>query len=435
MKSIVKKSRLLLLSLVWFLVIWVVSIAIWITIINTAPDDSEHKVRLHSLYLEGRVTDKDLIGVESGKKNLDINNWLVVGFGHNVESNVKYSSIGWGKSSTNTVGIRGWGIWWWLSNKISWNNSAIGGGASNRTNWSNSVVVWWRTNKAFSGWIVLWWQRSQTTNGVVLGWSGNKAMINSLVLGQGAEWEANSFAWNGNAELNTARIEANSWVLIWTYSPIHGVSLVVSWSVKLGSGHDGNKWAIRLNSSWCLTMYDGHTHVLGRKSKSMCGVASWCQFGGVLLQDWDAVTGYAVSYSTDCDDTVRQAQCNDWNLSPQVFPYCYKIDSDPRWVWWGWWWGGWWGWWWWGWWGWGWWWGWWGWGWWGWGWWGWGDCNLCDINWDGEINIQDVNLINDCVPGILAGNAPSYCDFNWDGGINIQDVNYLSHCAACAQNG
>ena len=39
------------------------------------------------------------------------------------------------------------------------------------------------------------------------------------------------------------------------------------------------------------------------------------------------------------------------------------------------------------------------------------------------------------MPGILAGNAPSYCDFNWDGDINIQDVNYLSHCAACAQNG
>ena len=135
MKSIVKKSRLLLLSLVWFLVIWVVSIAIWITIINTAPDDSEHKVRLHSLYLDGSVTDKDLIGVESGKKNLDINNWLVVGFDHIVGWSVRYSSIGWGernKMKWNTINITGWGIWWWWDNTIdNWKNSVIGGWYSN----------------------------------------------------------------------------------------------------------------------------------------------------------------------------------------------------------------------------------------------------------------------------------------------------------------
>ena len=401
MKSIVKKSRLLLLSLVWFLVIWVVSIAIWITIINTAPDDSEHKVRLHSLYLSGSVTDKDLIGVESGKKNLDINNWLVVGFDHTVEWSVKYSSIGWGRNSTNTVGIHGWGIWWWLSNKINWNNSAIGGWYTNTTNGNNTVIVWWSNWNSYRGWVVLWWDHSFAYDyGVVL-WGGlNLAKKYSLVLWKSAHWEENSFAWNGNAELNTARIEANSWVLIWTYSPIHGVSLVVSWSVKLGSGHDGNKWAIRLNSSWCLTMYDGHTHVLGKKSKSMCGVASWCQFGGVLLQDWDVVTGYSVSYSTNCNsnDNIISVQCNNWNLSRPAYPYCYKIDSDPRWVWW--WnnWGG-----------------------------GNGQYNKCDFDKDGRVTADDTTIvINYILQGLC---SLELCDINGDGELSSSDSSEIVNCS------
>lgn len=394
MKSIVKKSRLLLLSLVWFLVIWVVSIAIWITIINTAPDDSEHKVRLHSLYLDGSVTDKDLIGVESGKKNLDINNWLVVGNDHIVDWSVRYSSIGWGETNKmkwDTINITGWGIWWWGYNTINdWRNSAIGGWYTNTTNGNNTVIVWWSNWNSYRGWVVLWWDHSFAYDyGVVL-WGGlNLAKKYSLVLWKSAHWEENSFAWNGNAELNTARIEANSWVLIWTYSPIHGVSLVVSWSVKLGSGHDGNKWAIRLNSSWCLTMYDGHTHVLGKKSKSMCGVASWCQFGGVLLQDWDVVTGYSVSYSTGCNsnDNIISVECNNWNLSRPAYPYCYNIDSDPRWVsWWNNWWNN---------------------------WWGSTWYHICDINHNGKLEISDETAMISCnvrnsllLPG---------CDLNHNG--------------------
>lgn len=334
MKSVVKKSRLLLLSLIWFLVIWFVSVAVWITIINTSPDDSEHKVTLHSLFLEGNVTNKDLIGVESGKENLDINNWLIVGDSNTVEWIVKYSSIGWGKNNKmkwSTINIIGWGIWWWENNTIdNWSNSVIGGWSTNITNGNSSVVVWWYSWNPLRWWVILWWNGSHAYDyGVVLWGRLNRAKKYSLVLWKRAHWEENSFAWSGNAELNTARIETNSWVLIWTYSPIHGVSLVVSWSVKLGSGHDGNKWAIRLNSSWCLTMYDGHTHVLGRKSKSMCGVASWCQFGGVLLQDWDIVTGYIVSYSTNCSGQRTQVQCNHWELSRPVYPYCYNIDSNP----------------------------------------------------------------------------------------------------------
>ena len=327
MKSVVKKSRLLLLSLIWFLVIWFVSVAVWITIINTSPDDSEHKVTLHSLFLEGNVTNEDLIGVESGKENLDINNWLIVGTG-NMQWQGELSSIWWW--SGNAIwSIHEWGIWWWKTNKVfNGYYSVIGGGSDNQTNWSNSVVVWWKTNKVFNGWIVLWWMSNTGTNWIVLGGYKNQAMSNSLVLWKKAAWNANSFAWNSQAEPSSARIKADSWALIWTYNPVNGVSLVVNWSVKLDDGSD-IEWAIRLNSSWCLTMYDGHTHVLGKSSKSVCGVASWCQFGSTLLQDWDIVTGYSVSYSTNCNDEVVPVQCNNWNLSLQVFPYCYNIDTNP----------------------------------------------------------------------------------------------------------
>lgn len=338
MKSIVKKSRLLLLSLVWFLIVWFVSIAIWITIINTTPDD-EHKVTLHSLYLEGGVTDK-LIRVEDNKENLDVNNWLIVGSNHTVEWSAKYSSIGWGQSNTikwNTVDVIGWGIWWWEYNKVNeGSNSAVGWWSNNTTDWGNSVVVWWKKWESLRGWVILWWwgtQQHAFDVGVVLWGNGNKAGNYSLVLWENVNWwNTGSFVWNGKARqqyYSKAGINAKSWVLIWTYNPVDGVSLVVSGSMKLDDGTD-DEWVIRLNSSWCLTMYDGHTHVLGRSSKSVCNVASWCQFGSVFLQDWDVVTGYRVSYSTNCNGEVTSVQCNNWNLSQQVYPYCYKISDKPR---------------------------------------------------------------------------------------------------------
>lgn len=331
MKSIVKKSRLLLLSLVWFLVVWFVSIAIWITIINTTPDGSEHKVTLKSLYLTGAVTNEALMGASQGKNNLSINNWLIVGTG-NVEWDGQLISVGWWLDNKIRSSSNGWGIWWWQRNEINGqNNSAIGWWLDNKTNWNDSVVVWWRQWQSSNGWVVLWWYAQQQASnlGVVLWGYKNKAMENSLVLWQSAQWNMNSFAWNSVAQPKEARINVESWVLIWTYNPIDGVSLVVSGSMKLSDGDD-TVWAIRLNNSWCLTMYDGHTHVLGKKSKSLCGVASWCQFGSVFLQDWDVVTGYSESYSTNCNDKVIPVQCNNWNLSQQVYPYCYKISDKPR---------------------------------------------------------------------------------------------------------
>ena len=394
MKSVVKKSRLLLLSLIWFLVIWFVSVAVWITIINTSPDDSEHKVTLHSLFLEGNVTNKDLIGVESGKENLDINNWLIVGTG-NTQWQGELSSIWWW--SDNAIWSNRWGIWWWRSNTVNGDYSVIGGGSGNQTNWSNSVVVWWKTNKVFNGWIVLWWMLNTGTNWIVLGGYKNQAMVNSLVLWRKAAWNANSFAWNSQAEPSSARIKADSWVLIWTYNPVNGVSLVVNWSVKLDDGSD-IEWAIRLNSSWCLTMYDGHTHVLGKSSKSVCGVASWCQFGSILLQDWDIVTGYKVSYSTNCNSNVISLQCNNWQLSypSSVYPYCYNIDSNPvrnskkNWV-------------------------------------------DCDINGDGNLDIGDYSSFSTCQRNVSLVYAT--CDLNGDGDYDNGDTNlYANYCYSVTMN-
>lgn len=326
MKSIVKKSRLLLLLLVWFLVVWFVSIAIWITIINTTPDEFEHRVELKSLYLEGNVTGEFLMWVEENGENLNVKNWLIVGTG-DMQRDGQLSSIGWWLGNKIQNSVVGWGIWWWSENNIWWDYSAIGGGFGNNTNGNNTVVVWWINNSWFDGWVVLWWRRNSATDWMVLGGNKNKAMRYSLILWQNAQWNMNSFAWNGVAQSGEARINADSWVLIWTYSPIDSVSLVVSWSIKLNNGND-IIWAIRYNN-WCLTMYDRHTHVLGRNSKSVCSVASWCQFGSVLLQDWDVVTGYTDSYSTNCNTVVTGVSCVAWNLSAQVYPYCYNIDTSP----------------------------------------------------------------------------------------------------------
>ncbi len=325
MKSVLEKGYLLGLSLLWiFLIVGIVSVVNWLTI-KTSPEEFEHKIMLHSLYLSGN-SNEVLMWTTSEEVNLKISNWLSVWW--KVEWSM--SSIGWG-SGNNVSSSIWWGIWWWKKNRVKWHYSAIGGWENNVTNWDNSVVIWWYRNKVFSGWIVLWWQESQPTNGAVLGWSGNKAMINSLVLGQGAEWEANSFAWNGKAGLNTAMINADSWVLIWTAYPINGVSLVVSWSVKLGNGSDV-VWAIKYNNSWCIVMYDGYTsHALGRSSKSVCEEGSWCQFGSALLQNGDIVTGYTVPYSTGCSTKIKTGvQCNNWNFSQQIYPYCYNISSDPK---------------------------------------------------------------------------------------------------------
>ena len=332
MKSVLKKSYLLGLLLLWiFLIVGFISITNWNwnVIINTAPDDSEHRVMLHSLYLKEDVDDA-FMRTDTGEKNLKVLDWLAV---WGTVSLGSMSSIVWWTGNKITSAIW-WGIWWWITNFVNlWSYSVIGGGNINKTYGDNSVAVWGYNWTARNGWVVLWWENgSGGIRWVVLGGSSNTAWENSLAFWKNARWEKNSFAWNDKAEANTARINADSWVLIWTYNPIDGVSLVVSWSVKLGSGKAG-RWAINYNGNWCITMYDWkNSHVLGKKSSKepSCGVSSWCKFGGVLLQNWDVVTGYTVSYSTNCNEKRVKITCENWNLLWWLYPYCYDISSDSR---------------------------------------------------------------------------------------------------------
>ena len=300
------------------------------------------------------------------------------------------SSVGWWMDNKVKIWALGWGIWWWLNNSIRSFYTVIGGGSSNSTTWYNSVVVGWDTNKAYSWWVVLWWKLNRAYSWwVVLWWLSNNAKWeNSLVLWRYAKWHENSFAWSGEAQPNMARINADSGVLIWTVTPVDGVSLVINWSIKLSKWSDIT-WAITMNDSWCMTVYDWKSaHALG-SSESVCGVASWCQFGSTLLQNWDVVTGYDVSYATNCDVRTVQVKCENWRLKEVqglwkggVYPYCYNTSSMGR-------------------------------------------GNL-DVDGNGIVYYaQDFGLVNSC--GVASKCLVPSCDVNWDGWCNVSDVNYYNN--------
>ena len=153
MKSVLKKSYLLGLSLLWiFLIVGFVSIVNWL-IIKTTPEESEHRVMLHSLYLDGDV-DEVLIWTTTDVESLNILNWLSVWW----DMKWKLGSIGWGSGNEILSSSYWWGIWWWNSNRINgWKYVVIGGWESNRAQWDNSVVVWWYNWKSENWWVVLWW--------------------------------------------------------------------------------------------------------------------------------------------------------------------------------------------------------------------------------------------------------------------------------------
>ena len=400
MKSILKKGYSLGLLLLWiFFVVWFISIVNGsVTIVKTAPDDSEHKVVLHSLYLSGS-SNEVLLWTTTGVESLGVYNWLIVSSGGNV-GDVALSSVGWWDANSIVAWAFWWGIWWWYNNEIGSFYTAIGGWESNKTDWYNSVVVGWISNNAYIGWVVLWWNSNNAYTGwVVLWWRNNRTKWeNSLVLWRVAQWFENSFAWNGVAHPNTARINADSGVLIWTVNPIDGVSLVVNWSIKLNKWSDIT-WAITMNDSWCITVYDWkNVHALG-SSESACGVASWCQFGSTLLQNWDVVTGYVRPYDYSCSDSEVNVVCENWKISLpgdeiNIYPYCYEISSDF---------GG-------------------------------GEIsysNICDINSDGIFDITDIVSYNFTYCRNLIMNWWEYdahCDINWDGYLELPDLNSYINC-------
>ena len=246
----------------------------------------------------------------------------------------------------NTInGSSAW-IAGWSTNTISANNSAIGGGINNTVNWENGVVAWWNSNTVWSVWgVVVWWNNNSVGEYWVVVWgSSNSAGKYGLAFWRSSKWGERSFSWNDGsnesytAKDNSAYIGTSGWVLIWTYTPVSWVNLVVNgavkiwweelwlwkvWEVKMVNGcfyaHDGSKW-----------------HVLGRGSvsASSCrieGLAKICEFGNTRLWEWDIAIWYSAPYAPNCNDIRQVVSCgSDGNLDPAeyVYPYCYSLNGD-----------------------------------------------------------------------------------------------------------
>jgi hypothetical protein len=228
-------------------------------------------------------------------------------------------------------------------------NAAIGWGMDNSILWENWVVAGWSTNKWGEGWVVLWWS-SNVATGVVLWWKNNSVDKDWLAMWQWAIWKEWSFVWNDSADKvtaisNSARIWAQKWVLIGTYTPKDGVSLVVNWPVKLWDADDSVlnvPWEIR-SKNGCLYAFDGNGwHVLGNASAGNCNdlqLAKTCKFGRILLQQWDLAEAYSMIYhsSNGCEANKTDVVCTDghlvpvngWEADKYIYPSCYNLDTHP----------------------------------------------------------------------------------------------------------
>ena len=336
MKLKIKKSNLLALSLLSAsLIVWIVSVANWLEIQTNLEWKDQHVGRLYSLYLwTGEEESSAWIKILPGNKNLNILNWLIVNSG---SSNGTLIVVWWWENNTIDNSINSW-IGWGKENRIfSWDSSAIGWWLSNQTIWEKSVIMWWYKNKAQSGGVVVgWFSWSALNEWIVLGWQNNEANWKwSLVLwrsAQGKEW---SFSWSAKNTLSqSARIDTLSGVLIWTFTPINGVGLVVSGAVKIGTTWDRVQWRIGVNSDGCILAYNGSVErVIGKVSESKCWFATWCQFWNTILQNGETAIGYSVPYATNCNQNniKKVVTCNWTSLTPAgyTYPYCYKIDASP----------------------------------------------------------------------------------------------------------
>ena len=330
MKNSLKRASLLWLSLLWaFWMIAFINVTNWenSVTIQTSWLSSEHKTRLHSLYLwNGTETTGAWLRVSEWRKNLDFWNGIIVWN----SSSSNYVVVGWWEN--NTVNANNSWIGWWRNNTVNWSNSVIGWWMKNKAA-TNSVVVWWNDGESSANGVIVWWHDGVSSNGGVVLWGGTKANWNSIVLWKGAEWWNWSFAFGGKAWDNSAYINAQYWLLVWTTTPISNVPLVVEWAVKIGMVNPSIVWEIG-NNNGCIKANDGEKNiVLGRSSWAAwwaCGWLGSCQFGWVLIQDGDSVTVYAAPYSTNC--TSKTFTCHNWNLglsNPYIYPYCYTITSDP----------------------------------------------------------------------------------------------------------
>jgi len=343
----IKKSHLLLISSVVLIIATLPflnfsssssTLNIW-SVLNSVTTGEKHVTRLYELTLsKDGVSDGVKLNINGLKDQLNISNGIVVW--NNSSAEWSYSSIWWWTSNKIVNSKYAW-IAWWTSNEIesSSNNSVIWGWNWNLINWENAVIAWWDGNRANSFWVVIWWSNNTgRTNGVALWGQWNNADENSLVMWSWAGWNS-VFAWNAKADTNSARIDAENWVLIWTTEPVPWVSLVVNWAVKINWEGDAGKtwvaWEIRVVSG-CFYAFDWKFwHVISQSEWDSC---TWfvstekCKFGNVYLQQWDQVTWYNATISTNCDG--KTVVCSGGVLVTTTTPYrtgydnpyCYKIN-------------------------------------------------------------------------------------------------------------
>ena len=337
MKHILKKTCLLWLSLLFiFSIVWFIGVTNLVNwengvTINTNPTSDLHRPSLYSLFLSGDVSQSWMASLSNNF--LSVLNWLIVWDKNNANDELNYVFIGWGID--NSVKSDYAWIWWGSGNSVSGQWGAIGWWRKNEVNWNYWVVVWGYSNEASDNGVVIWWQGLTGKNGwVVLWWEKNVAWSESLVLWKNARWGDYSFARNKGAGNNEAWINADNWVLIWTYDVKPWVALVVSGAIELSkkSNEPVDMWEMR-NNNWCIEVNDGGSrHVLGKTSESKCSAGAWCIFGKTKMQDGDTLVGYTKSYiDGDCEDVAREVKCDNWNLSIDAYPYCYVISpaSNP----------------------------------------------------------------------------------------------------------
>lgn len=341
MKNSIKKIWLLWLSLICG--IWIasfVNVTRGATKIETTPSGVvQHRAVLHSLYLWNGSSDMTWAGfrVVSGETNIDVLNWMIIGTGNS--AGWIWVIIWWWKG--NKINGDYAGIWWWYWNLANWDYSVIWWWMYNTWD-SLAVVVWGNKNKATDGGVVLWWNGGTTQWGVLLWWSTNSSKDGSMVLWFGSKWGKWSFVWNTNTAGvtvwdNSARINANNWVLIWTNTNADNkVKLVVSGAVKIWNSSLNEKWEIKLTD--CITANNnGNTFALGWPSEAngSCWRVAWCTFWWVYIEEGKTAKAYESFYvindwknNARCKEISWWLKCEGWVMQGQWYPACFVVYTN-----------------------------------------------------------------------------------------------------------
>lgn len=317
--------------------------------------DTTHKSRLKTLFLWwGESWIDSPAWMTTSSTSLDVFKGLIVdrnGWTAGNYSSVVIGGWKWNQIQSDKSGIAGW-----ASNHInpSAELAAIGWWASNTVSQKNWVIAWWSWNTVEGSnvwWVVLWGADNKSDAGVVLWWQGNEIGKNGLAMWVSAKWAARSFVrndgtFNGTASEGSAVIWTKNGVLIWTYTPVTGASLVVNWAVKIWN-NSGTPvtWEIRLEND-CLYAFDGfNSHALGKNSQASCNggynMSVVCEFGRILLQEGDVIEeAYSQAYASNCDTVKAKVTCKNvnwawklvpdsWTAAAKYYPSCFKTDWEP----------------------------------------------------------------------------------------------------------